>query len=221
MSALHVADVLQQFLPAYRQHHTLSYQQDKVCRHIGDCRTGKLGMQQWQCGSCTFDKTVYCSCRDRHCPRCQGRQTEQWVEQQQANVLPCKYFHLVFTLPHELNVISQYAPEKLYKSLFQAVWTTLSQFAISRKNLKGQLGMTAVLHTWGQTLSQHIHLHCLIPGGAVDPQSHWRGVKKAYLFPVKALSTVFRAKMLAALRACELVVPQVQMLIKLYQDTQF
>ncbi|WP_158971833.1 IS91 family transposase [Paraglaciecola sp. L3A3] len=213
MSALHVADALQQFLPAYRQHHTLSYQQDKVCRHIVDCRTGKLGMQQWQCGSCSFDKVVYCSCRDRHCPRCQGKQTAQWVEQQQGNVLPCKYFHLVFTLPHELNVISQYAPEKLYKSLFQAVWATLSQFAISRKNLKGQLGMTAVLHTWGQTLSQHIHLHCLIPGGAMDEHAHWQSVKKAYLFPVKALSTVFRAKMLAALRACELVVPQAQMLM--------
>lgn len=213
MSALHVADVLQQFLPAYRQHHTLSYQQDKVCRHITDCRTGQLGMQQWRCGACSFEKVVYCSCRDRHCPRCQGRQTEQWVEQQQANVLPCKYFHLVFTLPHELNVISQYAPEKLYKSLFQAVWATLSQFAMSRKTLKGQLGMTAMLHTWGQTLTQHIHLHCLIPGGAVDAKTHWRGVKKAYLFPVKALSTVFRAKMLAALRAYELVIPQAQLLM--------
>jgi hypothetical protein len=120
----------------------------------------------------------------------------------------------VFTLPHELNVISQYAPEKLYKSLFKAVWATLSQFAMSRKTLKGQLGMTAVLHTWGQTLSQHIHLHCLIPSGAVDAQAHWRGVNKAYLFPVKALSTVFRAKMLATLRECELVVPQAQKLMK-------
>lgn len=163
--------------------------------------------------ACSFEKTVYCSCRDRHCPRCQGRQTQQWVEQQQANVLSCRYFHLVFTLPHELNVISQYAPEKLYNSLFQAVWATLSQFAMSRKTLKGQLGMTAVLHTWGQTLTQHIHLHCLIPGGAVDAKAHWRGVNKAYLFPVKALSIVFRAKMLAALRACELVIPQAQMLM--------
>jgi len=213
MRALHVADVLQQFLPGYRQHHTLSYQQDKVCRHIADCRTGQLGMQQWRCGTCTFEKTVYCSCRDRHCPRCQSKQTEQWVEQQQVNVLPCKYFHLVFTLPHELNVISQYAPKNLYNSLFNAVWATLSQFAISRKTFKGQLGMTAVLHTWGQTLSQHIHLHCLIPGGALDKEANWKGVKKPYLFPVKALSTVFRAKMLAALRACELVVPQAQVLM--------
>ena len=214
MSALHVADVFQQFLPGYRQHHTLSYQQDTVCQHIADCRTVKLGMQQWQCGSCPFEKVVYCSCRDRHCPRCQGRQTEQWVEQQQANVLSCKYFHLVFTLPHELNVISQYAPEKLYKSLFQAVWATLRQFAMSRKTLKGQLGMTAVLHTWGQTLTQHIHLHCLIPGGVVDAKTHWRGVKKAYLFPVKALSKMFRAKMLAALRACDVTIPQAQVLMK-------
>lgn len=210
---LHVADVLHHFLPEYRQQHALSYQQDKVCRHIANCRTGQLGMQQWQCGACPFEKMVYCSCRDRHCPRCQGRQTQQWVEQQQVNVLPCKYFHLVFTLPHELNVISQYAPEKLYTSLFQAVWATLSKFAMSGKNLKGQLGMTAVLHTWGQTLTQHIHLHCLIPGGALDKQAHWRGAKKGYLFPVKALSGVFRAKMLAALRACELIIPQAQVLM--------
>lgn len=210
---IHVADVLQQFLPGYRQHHTLSYQQETVCRHITDCRTAQLGAQHWQCGVCPFEKIVYCSCRDRHCPRCQGRQTQQWVEEQQANVLPCKYFHLVFTLPHELNVISQYAPEKLYKSLFQAVWATLSKFAMSGKRLKGQLGMIAVLHTWGQTLNQHIHLHCLIPGGAVDKKAQWRSVKKGYLFPVKALSRVFRAKMLAALRACELVIPQAQVLM--------
>jgi hypothetical protein len=170
-------------------------------------------MQQWQCEACSFDKTVYCSCRDRHCPRCQGRQTQQWVEQQQANVLPCKYFHLVFTLPHELNVISQYAPEQLYQSLFQAVWATLGKFAKSRKTLKGQLGMTAVLHTWGQTLTQHIHLHCLIPGGVLGKEAHWQSVKKGYLFPVKALSTVFRAKMLAALRVCELVIPEAQVLM--------
>jgi hypothetical protein len=213
-TTLHVAEVLHQFLPAYQQQHVLSHQQEKVCRHITHCRTGQLGMQQWQCGNCPFEKVVYCSCRDRHCPRCQGRQTQQWIEQQQANVLPCKYFHLVFTLPHELNVISQYAPEKLYKSLFQAVWATLSQFAISRKALKGQLGMTAVLHTWGQTLTQHIHLHCLIPGGAVDKEAHWRGVNKAYLFPVKALSTVFRAKMLVALRACEVIIPHAQALMR-------
>ncbi len=215
MSAqVHVADVLQQFLPAYRQHHVLSYQQEAVCQHIADCRTGKLGIQQWQCDSCPFDKVVNCSCRDRHCPRCQGRQTQQWVEQQQANVLPCKYFHLVFTLPHELNVISRYAPEKLYKGLFQAVWATLGKFAKSGKKLKGQLGMTAVLHTWGQTLTQHVHLHCLIPGGALDEDAHWRGVKKTYLFPVKALSTVFRAKMLAALRACDIIIPQAHSLMK-------
>lgn len=212
-AALHIADALHTFLPRYRQHHTLSYQQEKVCRHITDCRTAQCGMQQWRCGDCPFEKQVYCSCRDRHCPRCQGMQTEQWIEAQQAKVLNCRYFHVVFTLPHELNVMTQYAPEKLYNCLFQAVWATLSQFAIRRKTLKGQLGMTAVLHTWGQTLAQHIHVHCLIPGGALDSESHWHSVKRDYLFPVKALSKVFRAKMFSALRAVHVTIPQANLLM--------
>lgn len=211
-ASLHIADALQIFLPAYRQHHTLSYQQEKVCRHITDCRTAQCGMQQWRCGNCSFEKQMYCSCRDRHCPRCEGKQTEQWIEAQQAKVLHCRYFHLVFTLPHELNVVTQYAPEKLYSALFQAVWATLSKFAIKRKSIKGQLGMTAVLHTWGQTLAQHIHVHCLIPGGALNGDN-WRGVKTDYLFPVKALSNVFRAKMLSALRAVDVVIPQADLLM--------
>lgn len=213
-SDYHISDVLQRFLPAYRQRHTLNYQQQNVCRHIAACRTGQLGMQQWQCDGCQFEKVVYCSCRDRHCPRCQGKQTQAWVEQQQTNVLSCQYFHLVFTLPHELNVISQYAPETLYKSLFQSVWATLCRFGMKRASLRGQLGMTAVLHTWGQTLAQHIHLHCLIPGGALDATAQWKGVKKHYLFPVKALSTVFRAKMLAALREYDVIIPQAQAMMK-------
>lgn len=198
--SLYLADVLQQFLPGYQQSHRLSMQQQKACQHILQCRTAALGQQLWECQQCHQQQLVYCSCRDRNCPRCQGQRTQQWIDTQAENLVQARYFHLVFTLPHELNVISHFAEESLYQCLFRAVWQTLSLFALRHRKHAGQLGMTAVLHTWGQTLSQHIHLHCLIPGGMLSTTGRWQVIDKEYLFPVKALSTVFRAKMLAALR---------------------
>ena len=197
----HVADVLAQHLSNYKEIHALTYQQQRVCQHIQDCRTVKLGAQQWQCDRCEHNKTVYCACRDRHCPQCQGHVSAQWSEQQSKDAINAPYFHLVFTLPHELNGLARQYPREIYSCLFHAVWQTLSQFAQRKKQLQGTLGMTAVLHTWGQSLAQHIHLHCLIPGGVLTSSGEWRGVKKPYLFAVKALATVFRAKMLAAIRA--------------------
>lgn len=198
MSGYHIADILHEGLEAYRQQHAISYQQLRVCQHIESCRTGKLGYQEWQCATCAEVERIGCSCRDRHCPRCQGYATQQWIAKQQARLLPCRYFHLVFTLPHELNSLAQHQPSLVYQSPFHAAWATLTQFAV--KKGQGQLGMTCVLHTWGQTLSQHIHLHCLIPAGAIR-QERWCAIDKRYLYPVKALSRVFRGKMLAALYA--------------------
>ncbi|CAM3958994.1 IS91 family transposase [Rheinheimera salexigens] len=211
--SLHLSEVLDQFLPDYQQSQTMSWQQQAVCKHIMQCRTAALGQQLWQCDSCHQQQVVYCSCRDRHCPRCQGQRTRDWLQAQSANLVQAKYFHLVFTLPHELNVLSQYAPEKLYKSLFNAVWQTLSTFAQRHRKVAGELGMTAILHTWGQTLSQHIHLHCLIPGGMLNKAERWQLISKGYLFPVKALSTVFRAKMLQQLRSEQLSIPNADALM--------
>lgn len=210
----HLTDIMSQFLPRYVEEYGLSPQQQKVCRHILDCRSGKLGSQRWQCTACEHHKVVHCSCRDRHCPRCQGHQTQKWVEKQQEQVLPVQYFHLVFTLPHELNVVSRFADKALYGSLFKAAWQTLSKFASNRNRAQGQLGVTAVLHTWGQSLCQHIHLHCLVPGGVLEANGNWQQVKGQYLYPVKALSTVFRAKMLSALRAEKIEVPESERLMK-------
>ncbi|MFO6425508.1 transposase [Motilimonas sp. KMU-193] len=196
MSCLHLADIFNAGLAEYAQHHKMSFQQKRVCQHLMRCRTGALGYQLWECDHCKDIRQVGCSCRDRHCPRCQGMATQAWVDKQQAQLLSCRYFHLVFTLPHELNVIAQYKPKQLYSSLFKATWQTLSQFA--KRKHQGQLGMTGVLHTWGQNLSQHIHLHCLIPAGVLKADE-WQEIEKGYLYPVKALSTVFRAKMMAAL----------------------
>ena len=213
-SGYHLSDILTLHLSHYQQQHRLTAQQSLVCQHIQCCRTQALGEQLWRCGRCLYEQRVFCSCRDRHCPRCQGQQTQAWVAKQQTEVLSCRYFHLVFTLPHELNIVAHYAAKKLYGALFEAVWQTLSQFGMSRKQLQGQLGGTMVLHTWGQTLTQHIHLHCLIPGGVLTAQGQWHGVKSDYLFPVKALATVYRAKMLAALRRRELAVEQADALMK-------
>ncbi len=175
--------VMRHGLDRYRRSHRLSPRQWQVCRHILDCRTEALGGLRLDCDHC--DQTVphYHACRDRHCPRCQRRASQTWCEKQQAAVLPVTYHHLVFTLPHVLNPWVQLHPEAIYALLFETVWTTLSAFGADPKRLGGQLGMTAVLHTWGQTLSQHVHLHCLIPGGAFSDQGHWRAAKSSYLFP--------------------------------------
>jgi len=193
--------VLSRFLPSYQQHRRLSPAQGKVCHRIGACRTEVLGGQLMHCDQCDFTQHRYHSCRNRHCPKCQHHASQQWCEQQMQKVLPVNYFHVVFTLPHELNPWVHCHPEVIYRCLFQSVWRTIKRFGQDPKRLNGTMGMTAVLHTWGQNLSQHVHLHCLIPGGALSQdQQHWHSAKSNYLFPVKALSKHFRGAMVSALR---------------------
>jgi len=142
----------------------------------------------------------YRSCGDRHCPQCQGRATEEWCERQRSNQLPVPYFHRVFTLPHRLNPWVQSHPEVIYRALFHAAWGTLDAFGHDPKRLGGQLGMTGVLHTWGQSPCQHVHLHCLVPGGALADDGTWLPARGSYLFPVRALSRHFRGRFVSALR---------------------
>ena len=196
--------VLSHYLESYKQHHRLSPAQSKVCRHIGLCRTDALGGQFVHCDHCGFEQYRYHSCRNRHCPKCQHHASQDWCEQQTQQVLPVNYFHVVFTLPHELNPWVQCHPEVLYRCLFASVWKTIQTFGHDPKRLDGQMGMTAVLHTWGQNLSQHVHLHCLIPGGALSENNNqWHPAKSNYLFPVKALSRYFRGAMVSALRQAD------------------
>ncbi len=133
----------------------------RIVRHLVNCHTPALGGIQYQCDHCHGLVPLYHSCRDRHCPQCQGRASRRWSEHQQQDILPVTYYHLIFTLPHELNSWLQLHPEVLYNLLFQVVLYTLKTFGADPKRLGGKLGMTAVLHTWGQNLSQHVHLHCL------------------------------------------------------------
>jgi len=174
--------------------------QRQVWAHIGSCRTAALGGFNLQCDRCGVSAVHYYACRDRHCPRCQARASRRWSEQQQAAVLPVDYFHLVFTLPHRLDPWVALHPRQLYALLFESVWTTLKRFGADPKRLGGELGMTAVLHTWGEQLTRHVHLHCLVPGGALSGEGRWRAVKGQYLFPVRALSRHFRGHMVSALR---------------------
>ncbi len=149
--------VLATFLPGYLERRALHPRQRQVCAHIGTCRTPALGGQRLRCESalCDYETPRYHSCRDRHCPKCQGRASAKWCERQLARVLPVPYYHLVFTLPDSLNPWVQAEPALLYHQLFQSAWATLKAFARNPKHLGGEPGMTGVLHTWGQTLIHH------------------------------------------------------------------
>lgn len=203
MSSVRLSAVLAQFLPALQQQQALSHQQLTVCRHLQQCRTDVLGGFRLQCDHCGHEVLLYHACRNRHCPRCQQQATQQWCDKQAEQVLPVTYYHLVFTLPHALNGWARLHPRVIYGLLFTSAWQTLREFGRHPKRLDGQIGMTAILHTWGQTLDQHVHLHCLVPGGALSRDGRWHGAKSHYLFPVRALSRVFRGKMVSALRQAD------------------
>jgi hypothetical protein len=165
----------------------------KVLRALSACQTQALGGHQYQCAHCGKDHFVPHSCGNRHCPNCQKLNSARWLEHQVEDLLPIPYFHVVFTLPHDLNLLIQYNQAPLYKLLFASASATLLEFG--RNNLGATLGILAVLHTWSQTLLDHYHLHCVVTGGgpSLDGQS-WIGTGPKWLFPVQALSLVFRAK---------------------------
>ena len=174
----------------------LSPHQWKTLRALAVCRTRALGGQAFYCPHCRREHVVAHSCRNRHCPHCQGAAAVDWLAQQAATLLPVPYFHLVFTLPHALNGLIRQNRAGLFKLLFAAASQTLLEFGVAR--LGAQLGITAVLHTWSQTLGDHYHLHCIVTGGGVaSAPSRWVATAPYYLFPVRALSRKFRGKYLA------------------------
>ena len=197
--ALEVADIVRACGDAYRQTHRLSLQQERVLRAIEQCRTAALGGHMLECDYCGAIEIAYNSCRNRHCPKCQTLAKQRWLEQQCADLLDIDYWHLVFTLPHELNALAQGNPEVIYNLLFRAASQTLLAFGRNPRWLGGELGITMVLHTWGQNLNQHIHVHCVVTGGALGTDGDWIPAKPGFLFPTRALSKVFRGKYLEAL----------------------
>jgi hypothetical protein len=198
-----LADIVRRHGARYRATHALSRAQRRALRAVEQCRTAALGGHLEQCAACQRTRPVYNSCRNRHCPKCQSVAQATWREAQQTLLLPVPYFHLVFTLPHELNPLIRANQRRLYGLLFRTVVDTLTTFARDPRHLGATLGITAVLHTWSQTLTDHIHLHCIVTGGGISRDgSAWRASKgPRFLFPVRALSAVFRGKFLARLDA--------------------
>jgi len=195
-----IADVVRLHGRRFSHTHSASLEQRAVLRAIESCRTAALGGHVDECDRCRERRISYNSCRNRHCPKCQGGNQAKWVDAQQASLLPIEYFHVVFTLPHALNPLVRVNRAALYGLLFRAAADTLLRFGRDPDRLGAEIGVTAVLHTWGQNLTEHVHLHCVVTGGGLTADGRWRRVRKGYLFPVKALGRLFRGKYRAGLR---------------------
>lgn len=164
---------------------------------IKNCRTAALGGHIDGCTSCGHLQLSYNSCRNRHCPKCQGHKREEWIQARSRDLLPVPYYHVVFTLPSAINQLALHQPPVVYSILFKAAWATIQAFSQDKKWVGAKMGMIAILHTWGQQLTLHPHLHCIVPGGGVSKNGHWKQAKAKggkYLFPVKAMSKVFTGK---------------------------
>ena len=208
--SVELADIFRMHGDEYCKARVLTSEQYKVINAIKNCRTSVLGGHTDQCDHCSAMVCSYNSCRNRHCPKCESFKAAQWLENRKAECLPVSYFHVVFTLPHELNNLVLYNKKILYNLLFQSAWETLKKLGADKARLDGEMGMLSVLHTWGQNLSAHNHVHCIVPGGALQRSGKWKGSKK-YLFPVKVLSKLFRGIYISKLRCVyqkgELVLP--------------
>ena len=198
-----VADVIRThgdaFLEAYGN--TLYPAQRRALVDLTSCRTASLGGHVEACNRCGYQQIAYNSCRNRHCPKCQATEAARWVEARAAELLPVEYFHVVFTLPAALGPLALRNPRVVYDLLFRTVAKTLLQIAADPRHLGAEIGFLAVLHTWGQNLQHHPHVHCVVPGGGLSPDgSSWVACHDSFFLPVRVLSRVFRGKFLEGLR---------------------
>ncbi len=200
---LEVADIFRQHGPQYRQAHaeTLSRGQRRVMGAIECCRTAALGGHVERCDACGHLRVAFNSCRDRHCPKCQALARAQWLEERQAELLEVEYFHVVFTLPEPIAALAYQNKKLLYDMLFHASAQTLHTLAADPKHLGAEIGFLAILHTWGQNLLHHPHVHCVVPGGGISPDgSRWIGCRPGFFLPVRVLSRLFRRLFLESLQ---------------------
>ncbi len=200
---LEVADIFRQVGPAYRAEHAaaLSRGQRRVMSAIEQCRTAALGGHLEQCDSCGHQRISFNSCRNRHCPKCQSLVRAQWLEDRQTELLPVEYFHVVFTVPQEIAAIAYQNKTVMYDILFRATAETLRTIAGDPKHLGAEIGFIAILHTWGQNLLHHPHLHCVVPGGGIAPSGeHWISCRPGFFLPVRVLSRLFRRLFIAQLQ---------------------
>ncbi|SDM86418.1 IS91 family transposase [Acetanaerobacterium elongatum] len=194
-----VQDILTQYGAAYRQGHKLSLVQLKAMNAIQNCRTAHLGGHMDYCPECGYTKPSYNSCRNRHCPKCQTLAKERWIDARKADLLDVSYFHVVFTVPQELNSLIHRNQRDCYNLLFRCVAETLQELAKDKKYLGATIGHTAILHTRGQSLCFHPHIHCIVPSGGLTALGRWQASRKKFFLPVRVLSRKFRGKFLALL----------------------
>ena len=201
---IEVQDIIKKYGEEYKEKHKMMPHIAKTMGAIEKCRTEKLGYHEDVCDECGYRKISYNSCRNRHCPKCQSIARAKWVEEREAEILNVKYFHVVMTIPSELYMIAYQNQSKVYKILFKATAETLEELARDKKYLGAEIGFMEVLHTWGQTLVYHPHIHCIVPAGGIDKIGKWRNSKKKFFIPVKVLSRKFRGKFLYYLKKEEL-----------------
>lgn len=197
---LDVQDVFLQFGEEYRQINKLPLNILKAMSAVEKCRTAALGGHIDACDACDYTKISYNSCRNRHCPKCQSLTKERWIEARKDDLLNVEYFHVVFTIPHTLNPIALHNQKVVYDILFKAVSETLLELSADKKYLGAKLGFTSILHTWGQNLMHHPHIHCIVPGGGLNSCNQWVNSRKKFFIPVKVLSSKFRGKFLFYLK---------------------
>lgn len=204
-----VAEIIHRFRADLEKQYELPVQVKKTLTVLGQCRTAAMGGHVSVCTDCGSESISYNSCRNRHCPKCQTVNKERWIVARESELLPVPYYHLVFTLPNCFNELLPRHAKEIYSTLFKASWQTIQTFAADHKFLGAKAGMVSILHTWGQQLWLHPHLHCIVPGGGITKQGKWKSAKykDKYLFPKRALSVVFRAKFMELLRG-KMPVPQ-------------
>ena len=196
-----VADIFRQYGSQYGQSHRLPRSHRRVMGAIEDCRTSALGGHKDKCDRCDHVEFFYNSCRNRHCPKCQFLRKEKWIEARKEDLLPVRYFHVVFTIPAELKPLVLRNQRIMYGILFRSVSETLLDLAYNPKHLGARIGFMAILHTWGQNLLDHPHVHCVVPGGGLSPDgSRWISSKKEFFIHVRALSKLFKEKFRAYLK---------------------
>jgi hypothetical protein len=200
---IEVQDIFRLYGESYRRLYgkRISPIQHAVMRHIEFCRTAELGGHIDRCGECGHERISYNSCRDRHCPKCQFLKKEKWLEDRLKDFLPINYFHVVFTIPDSLNSIVLNNQKILYDHFFRSVSETLKALSTDKKYIGARVGFVTVLHTWGQNLSYHPHMHCIVTGGGLsDDRKKWIDSRNNFLFPVRVMGKIFRAKFLSYLK---------------------
>ncbi|PFG04569.1 IS91 family transposase [Bacillus sp. es.034] len=195
-----VQELFHTFYPTYKETYKLSMEQAKAATNMMNCRTAAMGGHSYECESCSHSLVRYNSCRNRHCTLCQGVNKDIWVDQRKKDILDAPYFHVVFTMPEQLHMLIYHNQKLLYDLMYKAVAETLTELAGDKKYLGAQIGFFSVLHTWGQNLHYHPHIHTVVLAGGLNDRNQWRRSSEKFFIPVKVLSKKFRGKYLYYLK---------------------